>query len=221
MPLAISPKLRAGLLLYHVVAVIVLALPRGSFSEARWQARGTRADIAEWDTKLKKIGLLSRDASFENHLRSAAKGYAKVRRTLTLPFEDYASVTGMRQGWAMFASPQRHPSELWIDMQVDGEWKPIYRPTGAALDDALHAFLKHNRLRKFQGRFARGFDRSTYEDFVTYLARRVFATHPEATAVTLRLYAYASPSPQAARADDPPQGKFEHERTFQRGDLTP
>lgn len=221
MPLAISPRLRAGLLLYHVIAVIVLALPQGSFNEARWQARGTQADLAEWDTKLKRMGILSQDASFQDQLRTAAKGYAKVRRTLTLPFNDYASAIGMRQGWAMFASPQRHPSELWIDVQTGDAWKPIYRPTGPALDADLHAFLKHNRLRKFQGRFARGFDRRAYDDFVTYLARRVLASHPEATAVTLRLYAYASPPPQAARADDPPRGKFEHERTFRREELAP
>lgn len=200
--------MRAALLAVHVLAVALLALPGASISSARGlKSRTVQADIADWAGSL---GV--EPAELTGWLRSLIRAYVGARWVLK-PFERYAQLTGAKQGWAMFASPQRHPSELHIEGRVgDGPWELLYRPH----DDKaafMADFLRHNRVRKFSGRFARSARRSNYEGLADYVARRACEEREDLTEVRVALWSYRALDRAAVARGERPKGSHEKART--------
>lgn len=173
-------------------------------------------DLADWSAQLRALGLEIDPERLGQTVRGLAEGYVAVRGEAVMPFERYARATGARQGWAMFASPQRHPYEFHIDARADTEadWSPLYRPHDGEAS-FLSDYLRHNRMRKFQGRFARALRAEYYEDFAAFIARRAF-DDTTATQVRVALYGYATLSPERTRAGERPNGSYDRERIFAR-----
>ena len=214
------PHLRALFIAYHVAAVVILSLPPpgAMTSPALWRSANLRADIAGYAAALQRAGVDVTATELGDRLLRAAHGVAAVTDALSRPFRGYAEVVGARQGWAMFASPQRHPAELHVELQEGESWRLIYRPH----DDAAawrSATMRHNRMRKFAGRFARGFIPKNYDELARWLAQEAAADHPQATAVRVRLYRYTSLPPAEVREGQRPKGRYEHTRTFSSADL--
>jgi hypothetical protein len=210
------PHVRAGLIALHVLSLVVLSLPdEGAVHQPqRWKADNARADLRQWAQRLTAWGWPTDEHQLERSLRSTADAYLQVQRPLAAPFDAYAELTGSRQGWSMFASPQRHPAELHVDVERQGEWQPLYRPQSPE-----HAWnraqFEHNRFRKFLGRFARGFYRKHYDEAARWVATRAAHEHPQATRVRVQLYRYATLPPNRVRAgEQPSEGRYEHERVF-------
>jgi hypothetical protein len=194
--------LRAAFVLFHGLAIVVLSLPSGNVSKARWSSKGTQADLAEWGQEL------GADGDFAERFRAFAEGYARVRGAAATPFAQYADVTGARQGWAMFSSPQRHPAELHVDLWRDGQWEPLWRPH----DDAAawnRSFFENHRLRKFQGRFAREWKGQRFAEFADFVGRRALVDHPEAARARVRLLRKKSLPPDAVARGERPKGTYE------------
>lgn len=211
------PHVRAGLIALHVLSLVVLSLPNaGAIHEpSRWKTANARADLRSMAQRLSAWGWSTDEHELARTLWSAGDAYLQVQRPLAAPFEIYAELSGSRQGWSMFASPQRHPAELHVDLELDGQWQPLYRPR----DDA-HAWhrdqFEHNRFRKFLGRFARGFHRKHYDEAAAWVAAQALHEHPEATRVRVRLHRYATLPPEQVRAgEQPSDGRYEHERVFE------
>src|SRR5690606_8459350 len=123
-----------------------------------WESANTRADLAGWAAALGRVGVDIRGPELATRLRELAGRLADAQDALARPFVRFSSIIGYRQGWAMFASPQRHPFEIHVDVEVDGAWRPLYRPH----DDVAawrRATFEHNRFRKLAGTFARVFHR--------------------------------------------------------------
>lgn len=219
MRLSVSPNLRAALLAFHVVAVLALSLPRGQSPHSkRWESPLMQRDLADWARQLQALGVTMTTEQLKDWAKRFNAAYMELRERLLWPFELYAEVTGARQGWAMFASPQRHPFELHVDALARGEWRPLYRPhdpNAAFMSD----FFSHNRIRKFRGRFARVMKGRAYEQFAAFIARRAFEHDASVERVRVRLYAYASLPPERVRVGERPQGTYHHERTFSREEL--
>lgn len=214
------PHVRAVLVGLHVLSLVVLSLPTAGavHDRRRWQTANARADLRQMAARLTRWGLSVDEHGLERALWSIGDAYLEVQRPLAAPFRVYAELTGSRQAWQMFASPQRHPAELHVDLERPGpqapRWEPLYRPHS---DE--HAWnreqLEHNRFRKFLGRFARGFVRSHYEQTALWIATKAAREHPEATRVRVRLHRYATLPPERVRAgDQPSDGRYEHERIF-------
>jgi hypothetical protein len=208
------PHLRAGLILFHVLSMLVLSLPHaGAFEDRRWRNDNARDDLARMAARLSAWGWTTDAPQLEHDLRSAADGYLRVQQWLVIPFGLYAALTGSRQDWSMFASPQRHPAELHVDLEQAGQWQALYRP-----HSDVHAWhreqLEHNRFRKFLGRFARGFQVAHYDQTARWIARRAAAEHPTASRVRVQLYRYATLAPAQVRAGVTPDGRYEHERVW-------
>ncbi len=216
MKLSVPPKLRATLLAFHVVAVIALSLPGPQVaSSARWNSRLMQKDMADWAAQLRAIGINVTAEEFGRGVRSLAEGYVALRNQIVSPFDLYARVTQARQGWAMFASPQRHPAELRVDGLVGGRWQPLVRPhdpEAAFMSD----YLRHNRVRKFQGRFARALRNGYYDDFAAFLARRAFHARPDVERVQVSLFSYAALGPEQVRSGQKIEGESLHLRVFER-----
>ena len=208
-------QLRAVLIAVHVVAVIALAFPSGGSltNRAAWRSENTQADFAAWTSGLNQVGVAITPKQFEAWLWRLAKGYGAAHSRITRPFRPYARHVGARQPWQMFASPQRHPGELHVDIEERGEWRPLYRSRSRE-----HTWrrrqMDHDRLRKFVGRFARGFIRKHYDALAVWLATEAAREFPESTRVRVRLYRYRSPPPDRARARQRPRGRYEHARYF-------
>lgn len=215
------PHVRAGLVALHVVSLVVLSLPdEGAVHDTRrWQTENARADLRQMAARLTAWGWPLDEHGLERVLWSAGDAYLQVQKPLAAPFEGYAELTGSRQGWTMFASPQRHPAELHVDVEHGGRWQPLYRPHSAE-----HAWnrrqLEHNRFRKFLGRFARGFHQQHYDQAARWLATKAAREHPEASRVRVRLLRYATLPPDRVRAgEQPSDGRYEHDRVFEAGAL--
>jgi hypothetical protein len=210
------PHVRAALVGLHVLSLVVLSLPNEGavHDRRRWQTANARADLRQMAERLTAWGWPTDEHQLARTLWSTGDAYLQVQRPLAAPFVGYAKLTGSRQSWQMFASPQRHPAELHVDLEQDGRWQPLYRPhTDAYAWNRRH--FEHNRFRKFLGRFARGFVRSHYEQTARWIATRAAREHPEASRVRVRLWRYSTLPPERVRAgEQPTDARYEHERIF-------
>ncbi len=209
------PHVRAVLIALHVISLVVLCLPNAGavHDRRRWRTDNARADLRQWAQRLRSWGMDTDERRLARTLWSVGGAYLQVQRPLVAPFAWYARWSSSRQGWHMFASPQRHPAELHVDIERDGHWETIYRPHSDA-----HAWnreqFEHNRFRKFLGRFARGFVQSHYEHTARWVAARAAADNPNATRVRIRLYRYATLSPDQILSGATIEGRYERERVF-------
>jgi len=209
-------KVRAALLALHVLAVLVLSLPGAQVARAnRWQSRLMRQDLADWADQLQSLGISVSADELGRTAQGIAEGYVAFRSAAVAPFQTYSEITKARQGWAMFASPQRHPFEVHVDGLTERGWVPLYRPHDERAR-FLDEFLLHNRMRKFQGRFARAMKDHYYEDFTGFVAQRALERNPDLRAVWLGLYGYASLPPERVRAGERPSGAYYEVRVFGR-----
>lgn len=209
------PHVRAALVGLHVLSLVVLALPDASavHSRRRWQTANARADLRQWTERLRDWGVDTDERRLERTLWDMGSAYLRVQQPLAAPFYWYAWVTGSRQAWRMFASPQRHPAELHVDIERDGSWQTIYAPHSDELSWNRRQF-EHNRFRKFLGRFARGFIPEHYAQAARWVATRAAREHPEATRVRIRLYRYDTLPPARVLAGEQPTGRYEHPQIF-------
>jgi hypothetical protein len=209
-------QVRAVLIAAHVIAVVVLTLPGESamLNARRWKTANAQDDLRRWAERLQGWGVDTDPQRLQQSLWDTATSVAAVREAIATPFQPYAAATRMKQGWAMFASPQRHPAEVHVDVFEDGAWRLVYRPHDDA-HDWNHAQFEHNRFRKFFGRFAREFVRRHYDQTAHWIATAAAVDHPRATKIRVRLYRYASLPPERVRAGDTPEGRYEHPREFE------
>lgn len=209
------PHIRAALVAFHVASLVILSLPSAGAigDERRWNTANARADLDQLAQRLRGWGFDTNADRVRADLWNLSRGYLQVQKPLAAPFAAYAKATGSRQGWSMFASPQRHPAELHVDIERDGTWVPVYRPHSDE-HDWNRAQFEHNRFRKFLGRFARGFIRRDYREAARWVATKAAREHPDATRVRVQLYRYRSLPPDAVRAGAKPRGHYEHPMRF-------
>jgi hypothetical protein len=215
----LRPHLRAAFVLFHVAAVVLLSLPSpGLFTYGMgWDTPNIQDELRRWSESLSHVGIDTTPADMEARARRGAARYEGAHRVITAPFTGYAQVTGARQGWIMFAVPQKHPVELHVDVYEGGAWRPVYRPHSE--HDFWGPQLRNHRLRKQQGSFGRTFDRGTYDGLVRVLARDAARAFPDATVVRVQLFRYSTLSPSALRAGEVPDGHYEFTRGFIAADL--
>ena len=209
------PHVRALLILFHVGMVVVMSLPTPDalLGGMGWESANVQAELARWVEGLQGVGVSTTPEALGQDVREAAESYRDVHAGLAAPFSAYSRGSGARQGWVMFAKPQRHPAELHIDLSDGTTWRPLYRPHSST-HDFWGERLRHHRMRKQLGRFARTFDMPTYDRLAEFLARQAALAYPEERLVRVRLYRYATLRPEAVRAGETPIGEYEHERLY-------
>jgi hypothetical protein len=209
------PHIRAFLVALHVLSIVVLSLPRSSIvaDERSWNTENAQAEFRRWADRLG-----TDQQTFRRRLWKVAVEAGRVRDRIGAPFEVYARLTGTGQGWQMFATPQKVPAELHVDVEVDGEWKALVRPLDPRSNWRLQQ-RTHNRMRKALGRFARTFHRPRYEGLAHWFATQAARDFPEATRVRVGLWRYRSLPPEAVLAGETPRGHYEHELVFEAEEL--
>ena len=209
------PHVRAVLIGLHVLSLVVLSLPDAGavHNRRRWQTANARSDLRQLADRLQRWGLDTDEHRLERTLWDMGTAYLRVQQPIAAPFRWYARVTGSRQAWRMFASPQRHPAELHVDLERNGRWETIYVPHSDQYAWNREQF-EHNRFRKFLGRFARGFIPQHYDEAAHWVATRAAIEHPNATQVRVRLYRYDTLPPAKVTGGQTPRGRYEHAKVF-------
>lgn len=209
------PALRGVLVALHVLAVVVLSCPSsGQLTDARrWSSANTRVEMQRWSALLSEWGIHTTPEQLTVRLRSWAHTYARARRHIAAPLDRYAEISGVRQGWSMFASPQKVPAELHVDVREGSTWRPLVRPWDTALDWRLQA-RDHHRVRKILGRLARSFRQDRYEGLARWLATAAAHDFPEVHQVRVAVWRSRSPTLAQARAGEVAEGHYEHVLVF-------
>ena len=118
------PRIRAALLLIHVIGIALLALPstRKMRDKDRWDGQRTQGEFALWADRLQKWGVDTDASRLSASLWKAAQTYAQIHETLTAPLKPYVALAGVRPtvGHVSFAatSPgrvtRRHRRGQWF-----------------------------------------------------------------------------------------------------------
>lgn len=203
------PHLRVLFVLYHVLAIVVFALPspRRMGDRSNWKSDRNQAELASWARTLSATGLDVSKDELEEVMWGLTQRYLAVRKDLIDPFDEYARYIGMAQGWRMFTNPQRRPGKLHVDVEIDGVWTPVFVYRSGEHDWMRWQF-EHNRFRKQLGRINSKRAVRAYDQLTKWIARQAARDFPEATRLRTRLYRYRSLPPDRVRAGEEPEGEF-------------
>lgn len=210
------PHLRAALVITHCLAIVLIGLPNGRLlSKAAWETDNLKSDLSGWSRGLGKVGIRTTPEALGARVHSVVEAYVAVISVVSAPFTHYPDIAGTHQGWAMFASPQRHPAEVHVEIMEDGVYRTIYQSRSAEHTWRRSVF-DHHRIRKLIGRFAREFRKNVFWELSGWIADRAFEDFPSASRVRVRLYRYDALPPARVAAGERPEGKFAESREIRR-----
>lgn len=200
------PHLRAALVLVHAAALLVAASPSltGGMVRASWADPTVAAELDAWHGVATTAGWDVSREEFEDQLWAGAVRVMAARQVALAPVRPYLRYAGTEQPWRMFVAPQRFPSRLWVEVEQDGEFTPVY-----VARDPEHtwngALLDHDRMRTLIFLLSwKGYE-DTYARWGEWLAPQAAADFPAATRLRTRFARQRSPTPaEVRRGEDPP-----------------
>jgi hypothetical protein len=195
MPAAIRwPQLRAAFVLFHVLMVVVLSLPRPGELDKRsaWQKPRVQRNFAAGTRLLRGLGLDLEDGKLQAYTWDAAQHYLRAQALVGKPFAPYARAVGIRQGWRMFLTGGREASREHIEIMEGGRWRTLY-VRGSDRHRWFGTELDYHRLRKLCGFAVKGHE-AEWEAFASFLARRAAREFPRASALRLRTELFDVPT---------------------------
>ncbi len=209
------PQLRAVLVLLHVIAVVLGALPApsGGMSRAAWRDPTVQDEFDAWRGKLAALGWSMSPEAFEEGLWTLGSELMAVRSRALRPFKHYYRYAGTTQSWRMFVAPHRYPARLFIDAREDGVWFNIFEE-GAPGPDWRQSQLEQDRFRSALFRYSWPNYSRSYGQFSRWVAKEVAIDYPEADAVRLRWFKYKTLSPEDAGRGLEPEGEFIYIKTL-------
>jgi len=203
------PHIRAVLIVVHLFAITVLAMPApgSGLQRSAWDDPTVKEEFSAWRARLDGWGLHYEEDEFEEMLWTVASGYQKSVRKVTDPFKPYYRYAGTHQSWRMFVAPHMNPSILHIDVRVNNEWQTVYVENSDAFTWNRELF-DHDRMRSAMFRYAWPGWRTNWERLGDWLAVRLADDYPEATLARFRYWKYRSLSPEQVAAGDERDGRF-------------
>lgn len=149
-------------------------------------------------------------------LRAGREVLDSVRNAVLSPVSFVPEQLQFSQHWRLFSSASGARFLMWVELRTsaDAPWQLLYRP-----HDPEHSWmdeaLEYRRVRGNWNPSRKGPNRG-YEDFATWIARRVFEERPDARVVRVRMEGIdVLPRGAGIRAT----GEFFHERTRRREDV--
>jgi hypothetical protein len=195
------PTIRAALVTYHVLAVVVLAFPSpgGVMHRPSWENPTVQNEFRIWSERLRSLGLDMTQRELDRTLWDASKRYLRARDHVIAPFTPYATYAGVRQSWRLFVAPQRYPVRLEIAVREQGKWRDVY-VTRSSEHTWLRETLNLYRMRRASFQTAWDRERPHFNTLCDWLADRAARDFPEATELMVRQLRYRTPAPAEARA---------------------
>jgi hypothetical protein len=203
------PHVRAALLLFHVTAVVLAAVPapEGGMQKSAWKDPTVQGEFDAWYTRARQLGYRGDRTEFEEGLWAFAVRYARTRGDILTPFKPYYKYFGTGQGWRMFVAPHRFPARLTIDVRRNGEWESVYVERSRT-EVWLAPILDHDRLRSATFRYSWPQYGKTYGQFCAWIQKRARVDFPDADRLRVRYFKFRSRSPEEVRANEPEDGKW-------------
>lgn len=214
------PHLRAVLILVHLFAITVLAMPApgSGLNRSAWSDPTVKAEFDAWRLRLAGWGVHRTAEEFEEELWTVARGYQDSVNVVVEPFRPYYRYCGTQQSWRMFVAPHRNPAILHFDLKEAGEWRPLY-VEGSSEFTWRGNLLDHDRTRSAMFRYAWSSYRRDYKRFTTWFAQEAADEFPEATHLRAYYWKYRTLSPEDTRAGVELQGRQQGRRILDLDDL--
>lgn len=213
---------RAAFLAFHVVGVLLMALPSpaGLLTRSAWKEPSVQAEFATWADTFRAVGVDTTVPELEESLWNLATAYGETHSWLMTPYQPYKKWLGVNQSWQMFPAPQRRPAILVIEIWRTDRWETVYRARSAEYA-WNRSFFDQDRIRTmmFLYTWPHIRKRGLFKDFVTYLGPALARDFPDADRARFRFYRYTTPSPSEVRAGVEPQGRYESNDVLKLGDF--
>ncbi len=196
--------IRAVLVAFHVLAVVLMALPApsGGMRRSAWKDPTVQAELTAWADRLGQDHQV-----FEDRLWEVATAFMDLRHAVLAPFQPYYRYAGTTQSWRMFVAPHRYPARLHIDIDRGEGWEPVYVARHPEHDWLGH-HLDHDRMRSAVFRYAWKHYRRMFRLFSDWLAIEAARDFPEASRIRVRYFKYKTLSPAEALAGAEPEGHW-------------
>lgn len=199
------PHARAALVVAHLVAIALAALPTpsGGMNRAAWSAPTVQAEFRTWSSL---VGMEPK--AFEERLWRAGTAWSSAHEAVTSPLQPYLRATGTLQPWRMFVGPERYPGRFEVSIRAGDAWRTLYE---AKSDEHRwrEEFFEHERLRNGLGRFAWPHMRWALRRLCTWTAREAFAEHADADVVRCRYRRSRSPGPKEVSSGVELEGRWD------------
>lgn len=212
------PHLRAALVSFHLIAIVLSAIPApaGGMNRRNWKDATVQGELKDWG---RRLGV--DPATLEDSLYAFAKGYMHVRDLWLYPVEPYLDITGTDQPWRMFVAPHRHPARYRVEAQTNAESEFELLFEERSPDARWHADLfEQERTRSVLFRYAWPEYSSDSRQFCSWVATKVFEERPDVASVRCRYWKAPSPSPEEARSGVELPGEWVASKTIPRSAKT-
>jgi hypothetical protein len=206
---AVRDHARALFVLAHLAALTLPGLPLPTYFDARSLDTPTGRDqLRLWASSLSAVGISTSDEGLRALVARTAPRLVSARRALLAPLAPYVEACGTRQAWRLFSFIDQELVELHVDVIVDGQVVPLYRPRSPSLRWRAEA-LDHERLRSVIATVSVSTWHRSTATLVAWLAAAALRDHPEATAARVGLFRRRTPTPAEARRGERPPGAYD------------
>lgn len=196
------PVVRAVLVGYHVLALVVLSFPTppSGMQRSAWENPTVQNEFKLWAERLSALGWEMSARELDWMLWGFSKKYVAGREKVAAPFDGYATYGGVRQSWRMFVAPQRYPVRIEVSVrQGAGAWRKVYESRSEEHRWLSHVFEKY-RMRRVV--FATAWEKEgrQFKMLCDWIAGQAARDFPAATEVQIRQIRYRTPAPEEALA---------------------
>lgn len=196
------PTVRAVLVTYHVLALLVLSFPTppSGMQRAAWQNPTVQNEFQLWSARISSLGVDMDAKKLDALLWDFSMKYVAGREKVAAPFEPYTRYSGARQSWRMFVAPQRFPIRIEILVrQPDKSWKKVYETRSKEHTWLAHLLEKY-RLRRVVFSTAWDQENRHFKMLCDWLAVQAARDFPDGMELQVRQIRYRTPSPEEALA---------------------
>jgi hypothetical protein len=192
------PTIRAVLVLYHVLAVLVLAFPSppSNMQREAWDNPTVQSEFQAWAERLKSVGVQKTPRELDQTLYAMAQRYHAVRTEVIAPFQPYVTYAGVRQSWHLFAGPQRFPVRIEVSVREGGQWRKVYETRSVEHTWRGDLFDRY-RLRRVIS-MSTWKSPQQFQMLCDWIAKQAARDFPAATEVMIRQFRYRTPTPAEA-----------------------
>lgn len=181
-----SPRDHLRALAITVVLLVhgYIALPIPSTVNAKQFANPiAKEELDRWVGILGRRGVVLSRAELQTQVIERARGITTFRKKSLEPIKPFNRVTGTGQAWGLFTYPNSFPHTMFIELQIDGVWQPLYIPVDPEHDWNKRMFV----FRRIRGVYDDNANnpRQSYDNFVEWVSGMALEEHPQATAVRI------------------------------------
>lgn len=213
------PHIRLFLILFHIAAIAIRALPNTNHyrRSADWEHPSVKAELKQWSSNLSRVGITASPRKLRRMGIQFANRYGSIYLSVVKPFRPYYRYCGTDQDWILFSAPDLHPSRLRVERLSKGEWLPLYIPFTE--HDWQGHLIESGRFRAAISRFGIQRYSTPRKRFRTYLGQQAASDFPDSSQLRVRWERRKTPSPAQVRNGIIPEWNTEKEHFIQLTEL--